>query len=729
MKTAEKPQGTIPIAGRRPEVAPLALARSVKVTPAHLEELSIVYVRQSSPQQVLKNRESTERQYNFAEQAVAFGWSRDRVLTIDEDLGKSGRTAEGRSGFQRLIQEVTLGHVGMVLGLELSRLARSSKDWHAFFEMCAVFGTLIADQDGVYDANDPNDRLVLGMKGIMSEMELHIMRNRLDHGRLNKAQRGELFFSVPLGYVRLPSGKVDFDPDEQARAVVRLIFEKFDELGSVHALFFWMIEHEVRLPIRLRQGAGKGRLEWRRPSLATLAQTLHHPMYAGAYAYGRRPETRKSRRAAGRAPTRQWLPMEQWQVLIRDHLPAYITWEHFLKNQERMKQNQTRSDTRGTPRNGCALLSGLVVCSRCGWRMQVDYGNKDKAFYRCMHDNGTATEKICFGLSASVLDELVSGQVLRALEPAGLELSLKAQSDLRRERERLEKHWKQKLQRARYDVELAERRYQAVDPKNRLVAGTLERQWEDGLRQERQLKEEYERWCGQSLPQLTADDEAHITTLASDIPGLWHSPKTTNADRQAIVRCLVERVVVQVERDSERTGTTIHWIGGYESRHEFARPVSTYDQRSDFDQIMDRVVALREAGNTSERIAAVLNAEGYRPLRHGSVFNREGVRDLLLRRGFTDERKDTSLLGPNEWHLTTLANRLKMPRVRLWDWATRGWIHSRRSTVQRVLILWADEEEICRLKKLLTSNRRGILGYPSELITPKERSTKKPAKK
>jgi DNA invertase Pin-like site-specific DNA recombinase len=726
MKTVEESPAS-PIGGNSAAL-PRSLVRSAKVTPAHLEKLAIVYVRQSSPKQVLENRESTARQYAFAEQAVALGWPRERVVIIDEDLGKSGRTAEGRDGFQRLVTEVTLNHAGLVLGLEMSRLARSSKDWHAFFEMCALFGTLIADEDGLYDGNDPNDRLILGLKGIMSEMELHVMRNRLEHGRLKKAQRGELFFSVPLGYVRLPTGKVDFDPDEQARAVVRLIFDKFGELGSVHGLFFWMIEHGIQLPMRLRQGAHKGHLEWRRASLSTLAQVLHHPMYAGAYAYGRRPETRKSRCRSQR-PSRQWLPIDQWQVLIRDHLPAYITWEQFLRNQERLKQNQTRPDTRGTPRNGAALLCGLVACGRCGWRMQVCYGSRDKAYYRCVHDHATATERTCCGLAANVLDELVAAQVLRALEPAALELSLKAQGDLRRERERLEKHWQQKLQRARYEVELAERRYQAVDPENRLVAATLERQWEDGLRQERQLKEEYERWCRQTLPQLSPADQSRITALASDIPGLWQSPQTTNADRQAIIRCLVERVVVHVERDSEQTEATIHWAGGYESRHAFARPVSTYEQRSDFEEILDRVVALRKAGKTAEGIAVALNAEGYRPLRYGSTFNRVVVRDLLLLRGYTDERNDTALLGPDEWHVTTLAKKLKMSRVRLWDWATRGWVHSRRTTVQKVVILWADAEEIRRLQRLLQSKRQGALGYPTALITPKERSPKRPAKR
>lgn len=440
MKTADKDRTAASVPVPRPKTVPLAMSSSSKIEATHLDRLAIVYVRQSSPRQVMENRESTERQYGFAEQAVAFGWPRDRVVTIDEDLGKSGRTTDGRDGFQHLVSEVTLNHVGMVLGLEMSRLARSSKDWHAFFEMCAIFGTLIVDEDGVYDGNDPNDRLLLGLKGIMSEMELHMMRNRLQHGRLNKARRGELFFSVPFGYVKLPNGKIDLDPDEQARAVVHLLFEKYDELGSVYGLFHWMIAHGISLPIRPRRGANKGQLEWRRPSLATLNQTLHHPMYAGAYAHGRRPAQSKKGYHTGKDKKSKWLPPEQWEVLIRDHVPAYITWERYLQNQERLKQNQTRSDTPGTPRPGCALLPGLLFCGRCGWRMQVHYHARNQPYYRCLQHHVTAAEKSCFGITGNVLDELVAGQVLRALEPAALELSLKARADLRRERERLDKH-------------------------------------------------------------------------------------------------------------------------------------------------------------------------------------------------------------------------------------------------------------------------------------------------
>jgi DNA invertase Pin-like site-specific DNA recombinase len=721
MKTAERPRVTVPAEARVPESPPLTALPSIKIKTAHLEKLAIVYVRQSSPQQVLHHRESTARQYAFADQAVAYGWPRERVLTIDEDLGKSGRSTEGRDGFQRLVTEVTLGHVGMVLGLEMSRLARSSKDWHAFFEMCAVFGTLIADEDGVYDGNDTNDRLVLGLKGILSEMELHVMRNRLERGRDNKAQRGELFYSVPMGYLQLPNGKVEFDPDEQARSVVQLIFAKFDEVGSVRGIFRWLIQHGIALPIRPRRGVNKGRLDWRRPSISTLTQMLHHPMYAGAYAYGRRLKVRRRSVAKGQPRGGVWLPPEQWQVLIRDRLPAYITWDRYRKNLERLKQNQTRPDTRGTPRNGRALLAGLVVCGHCTWRMSVNYSTKDHPFYACHHHLHQAAEKVCFGLSAHVLDELVGGQVLRALEPAALELSLKARDDLRRERERLDKHWKQKLQRARYDVELAEHRYQAVDPNNRLVAATLERQWEEALRHERELQEEYERCGRQTLLQLSAEDEVRIVALATDMPALWSAAQTTNADRQAIVRCLVERVVVQVDPDSERTECTIHWVGGYESQHAFVRPVRTYAQLSAGDRLKKRLADLRDAGKTAEQTADILNAEGFKRINPRKPFNRDIVRKLLIKLGLRGERYDDALLRQGEWWLRDLAAKIGIAWQTLREWAVKGWVHSRRTEVEKLWIVWADNKELKRLRQLETAQHRGTLGYSPELTTPKRR--------
>ena len=718
MKTAEHIAGTQPASGTS-HVA-LDRASSSKVFPAHLEKLAVVYVRQSSLRQVLEHRESTARQYAFADQAVVFGWSRERVLTIDDDQGKSGRTAEGRSGFQRLIAEVTLNHVGMVLGLELSRLARSSKDWHAFFEMCAIYGVLIADEDGVYDGNDPNDRLLLGLKGIMSEMELHLMHNRLERGLVYKAQRGELFFSVPVGYVILPSGKVDFDPDEQAREVMRLIFDKFDELGTIYGLFHWLTRNAIRLPIRPQSGAKKGQLDWRRPSITTLANILGHPIYAGAYSFGRRPVDPR-RKFSGRHYGPR-LPMEEWKVLHKDRLPAYITWERYLKNRRQIKQNQNRFESSGAPRCGVALLSGLLVCGDCGRRMRTLYHAHGKAQYNCNSRLLRAADSPCHGVAARAVDDLVAQQVLRALESAAVELSIQAQGDAEQERKRLDKHWQQRRQRARYDAELAERRYQAVDPENRLVAASLEKRWEELLGQERQIQEEYDRFVRQTSPNLTAEERARMVALASDIPALWSNPGTTNVDRKQIVRCLVDRATVHVRPDSELTAVTIHWAGGYESYHEIIRPVRRYEHLRDVEPLMNRIRELREAGQTVQRIAEQLNAEGFHaPMRRGRI---KGfmVTELLKRQGLIpDERSRDGLLGPHERWLSDLAHELKTSPWKLQGWVNRGWVLGRKTPAQGCWILWADEDEMRRLRRLLAQSQPGKNRHGSDLKTPKRR--------
>lgn len=717
MKTTEKVPAACPPATKS-EIQPL---RSAKIRTEHLERLAIIYVRQSSPQQVLENRESTARQYALAQYAEWLGWPSERVLVIDEDQGQSGKTAENRVGFQRLLAEVTMEHVGLVIGLEMSRLARSSKDWHHLFELCGIVGTLLADQEGVYDANDPNDRLILGLKGIMSEMELQTMRNRLDRGRLNKAQRGEMFHGVPLGYVLLPTGEVAFDPDEQAREVVRLIFDKFEEFGSIYGLFHWLIRNDIRLPVRARRGANRGELEWRRPSIPTLAQVLRHPIYAGAYAYGRRSVGPKRHVTSG-PRYRPWVPMEQWKVLLKDRLPAYISWEQYLKNRERIEQNRNGSDSQGVPRSGAALLSGVLVCGHCDRHMQPSYHANGTAHYACNRQYVEATEPRCYGLTAQVIDELVSQQVLRALEPAAMELSLQAQADVERERQRLDKHWQQRLTRARYEVELAERRHGAVDPENRLVASTLEKRWEEALTRERQVREEYDRFLSQTPLRLSDEERARIQSLTSEIPALWRAPGTTNADRKQMIRCLVERVVVQVRCDSEFVDATIHWAGGYESHHEIVRPVATYAQLRDFEPLMNRVVELREAGHAAPEIAERLNAEGFYPPKRRGQFTSPVIYQLLKRRALIgNERSHDELLGRDEWWLTDLARELEMSHLKLRDWANRGWMHSRKTPVQGRWILWADDEERIRLRQLLTQSRRGVNAYTSELRTPKKR--------
>ncbi len=557
-------------------------------------------------------------------------------MTIDEDQGQSGRTAERRLGFQRLLAEVTMDHVGLVLGLELSRLSRSSKDWYHPLEVCAGFGTLLADQDGLYDPNDTNDRLVLGLKGTMSEVELITMRNRLERGKLHKAERGELVLSVPCGYLKLPTGEVVFDLDEQARTTVQLVFDKFDELGSFTRVYQYFRQNKICIGIRIQRGPRRGELEWRPLTRAMLARTLHHPIYAGAYSNGRRRvDPKRTAASAGKIRMRS-VPMSDWLVLEQNRLPAYITWERFLANQQRLEQNQFRPETPGAPRVGAALLTGLLRCGECGRRMHAGYRTKSKPYYVCMRRKLEGS--ICCGLGAAEMDDLVGRQVLRALEPAALELSLKAIENVNRDRDRLHHHWEQRLERAGYESQRADRQYNAVEPENRLVACGLERRWEEALQNQRTLQEEYDRSLKAQPLQLGADERARILAVAGDVTTLWNAPETTAIDRKEIVRLLVERVVVLVRPKSEQTEVTISWKGGLTTRHEVVRSVARYESLNDYDQMMDRIVQWRQDGLTIKEVAATLNSEGFRTPRSHNWYTSTSIRKLLSRCGLTKMR-------------------------------------------------------------------------------------------
>jgi DNA invertase Pin-like site-specific DNA recombinase len=690
--------------------------RSTKIQDHHLDRLAVVYVRQSNPQQVFDHQESRARQYALADHAVILGWPKDRVLVIDDDQGQSGRSVEERDGFKRLLTEVTLGHVGLVLGLEMSRLARSSKDWHNLLEVCALFGTLLGDQDGIYNPNDTNDRLLLGLKGTMSEYEMFTMRNRLQFGRLHKAERGEVYIAVPCGYLKLPSGQVVLDPDEQVRAVVQMVFDKFDELGSLYAVFHYLIRKNIRIGIRVRFGARRGELEWRRPSMSMVSRIIRHPTYAGAYVFGRR-----KRLQPGSETKEKRLPMNEWQVLKHDHLPAYITWEKYLANQRRLQENCNQPNSSGVPRQGAALLSGLLMCGTCGRRMRPSYGQKANPAYGCNWHLMEARILTCSSMKASVIDDLVTQQVLRALEPAALELSLQAEADVQTERQRLHRHWQKQLERVRYEVERAERQYQVVEPENRLVARTLEQRWEEALRQQRQLQEEYDRFMQDQPARLSEHERNRIRELSSDMPALWHASAITAAERKEIVRCLVEKVVAQVKNDSEYVNVTIHWQGGFTSQHEIVRPVASYSRMRDFQQLCQRLVDLRKEGLKAAAIADKLNQEGFSPPKRGP-FSEELVRQLLCRHGLSNEKICTPPLGSHEWWLPDMARELKMPASKLRGWIERGWLHARQTPIQHLWIVWADRDELKRLRKLVARSHRGVTSQPRELTTPKSRS-------
>jgi DNA invertase Pin-like site-specific DNA recombinase len=704
---------------------------SPKINATHLTQLAIVYVRQSTPQQVVEHRESLARQYALAQHAQSLGWPESRVQVIDEDLGLSGRSAEGRPGFQRLLAEVTMGHVGLVLGLEMSRLARSCRDWYQLLEVCGIFGTLLADQDGLYDPSDPNDRLLLGLKGQISELELHTIRSRLDRGRLNKAQRGELFLHAPTGYVRTPGGLAK-DPDEQARSVVQLIFDKFKELRSAHAVVRYFHQQQIRLPVRQLGGPDKGTLRWKPAGLSTVFRILRNPAYAGTYAFGQHVVDPKRRRPGGCTPSVRAIRQDQWLVTLHDRIPAFITWEQYQNNCEIMRRNRNTASTPGVARRGVALLNGLVVCGRCGNRMNTMYGNTATPRYECLAYTRRGEAHTCKGLTAAALDTMVTEQLMRVLTPAGIELALRAEHDVESERHRVDAHWRAELERRAYDVRLAERSYRAVDPENRLVARTLDQQWEQALRAEQEAQENYTRFSHDCPKRLTLSELNCIRTLAADVPALWRAADTPPEIRKEIARTLIERVTVTIQDATEITRVRIDWVGGTSSEHSCRRPISNYNRLADYEKLKERVRSLVAEGKTSSQVADQLNRDGFRPpSSRVDRFSASLASGLIYRLGFSPQRPPAAPTAPNEWSLHDLAGKLGVSLTRLRHWVQQGYLNTRIIGKRPQLLIWADRDEIKRLLLLRDHPRQTRLQhYPTELTRPKVRPAdrRKPAR-
>jgi DNA invertase Pin-like site-specific DNA recombinase len=693
-------------------LSPTPAAVNGKVQTSHRARLAVVYVRQSTLRQVEHNRESTRRQYGLTERAVLLGWSPTQVIVIDEDQGRSGASADARPGFQRLVSEVGLDHVGIVLGLEISRLARSSRDWYQLLEVCGLFGTLIGDADGIYDPRTYNDRLLLGLKGTMSEAELHILKQRMLEGKRAKARRGELHLLLPRGYVRTPGGEVVKDPDEQARAVIETVFVQFARCGTINGVLRHLVEQHLQLPDRIRSGPRTGELDWRRPNRATLSNLLRNPIYAGAYAYGRRPTDPRRRRPGRPSTGRTVAAPEHWEVLLKDHLPAYISWEQYQHNQRRLLANTAQAG--GVVRQGPSLLSGRLVCARCGHLMATQYTNAGTGLrYICSRDAVDYGGPLCQSLSGAVLDAHIADQVLAALQPSALEISLQVAEDIEGERERAHAHWRRRLERARYETERVERQYQAVEPENRLVARTLEQHWETALAEEARLKADYARFLQTEPTPLSAQERARIRRLADDIPALWDADTTTAAQRQAIVRLLIERVVVLVIDDSEQVNVEVHWAGGHRTRTRLSRPVARLEQLSYYPALLERVLCLHRQGLNCRLIAERLNAEQWRPAKRRDTFNASMVAALLARQGVSASttprrRAPWPDRTAEEWSLAELAQQLDMPSVTLFSWLRKGLLQARQVERggHRQWLVRADADELARLHDLRRAGQR-----------------------
>jgi DNA invertase Pin-like site-specific DNA recombinase len=604
-----------------------------KITPSHLSRQAIVYLRQSSAAQVEHNRESTERQYALAVKARELGWPDERIVVIDEDLGLSGSGSVARSGFARLTAEVALAHVGLVLGLEVSRLARNNADWHRLIDLAGLTDTLIGDADGIYHPALFNDRLLLGLKGTMSEAELHVLRARLNGGIRNKAARGELRRGLPVGFVwGEEDGEVRFHPDEAVVTAIRTVFARFAETGSARRVWLWFRSEGVKFPLQMNARAG---IRWVEASYTAIHHVLINPVYAGAYAYGKtRQETTLDAAGVRRKRVRH-LPRDQWQVLIREHHGGFIDWQTYEANQARIARN-TRprphndpSAVGGAVREGNALLQGLASCGHCGRRLRTHYRGRSSApGYHCAGNRLVEGRgSYCLNIGGIQIDAAVTCAFIAALEPAKLAATLAAAERLETDREAILKQWRLGVERASYEASRAERRYRAVDPDNRLVARGLEREWEESLSALEAARAELARREKERPRVLSEAERNSLLALGPDLAAVWGAATTTPRDRKELLRALIEEVIVKVERDKSVAHLTLRWKGGALSEIDLALPRSRpATVRTDEDTIaLVRRLAVHYPDTV---IAGILNRQGRRTAR-GHRF--EGNRVCSLR--------------------------------------------------------------------------------------------------
>lgn len=594
---------------------------ALKVDAEHLRRDAFLYVRQSSLRQVFENTESTKRQYALRERAVALGWPVERVHIIDSDLGLSGAKASDRDGFQNLVTEVALGHAGIVLGLEVSRLARNNADWHRLLELAALSRTLILDEDGVYDPSHFNDRLLLGLKGTMSEAELHILKSRLQGGILNKARRGELEMPLPIGLVYDGAGRVVLDPDRQIQDTVRLLFEAFNDVGSACAVVRRLRAQEMLFPRRIRRGIGKGDLLWGLIDVSRVLQILHNPRYAGAFVYGRSRMACNSQLRAVQRDVKQ----KDWKVLIRDAHVGYIDWQQFEHNQTKLRQNLgfAPGERGRMPREGNALLQGRVLCGKCGARMRVHYeplGGQLRPYYRCYEEVVRRAGKPCQAVHGPAVDAAVGGLLLETVAPAAIEVALAVQDEIAQRIEQAAARRQAQLQRTRYEAELARRRYAKVDPDNRLVADALEAEWNHRLRELDTLQHEHERQQHDDEAQLGETARKRIVDLARDFPRVWNDTRTSALERKRMLALLIEDVTLVA---GPAIAVHVRWRGGRTQSLSVDKPRPIAQIRKTLPEVVKLIDELLDT-SSDKQVAARLNELGYRNWR-GQAFTLKKV--------------------------------------------------------------------------------------------------------
>jgi DNA invertase Pin-like site-specific DNA recombinase len=582
-----------------------------KVTASHLKRQAYCYVRQSTLKQVFENTESTKRQYALRERAIALGWPVVQIVTVDSDLGETATSVADRQGFQKLMTEVSLGHVGLVMGLEVSRLARNNADWARLLEICAITDTLILDEEGVYNPTDFNDRLLLNMKGTFSEVELHVLRSRLRGGILSKARRGELKTRLPTGFVYDHNDKIIIDPDKQVQQSLRLFFDIFQRTGAAFATVKAFAKDDVKFPCRIHLGPDKGNLKWQRLTSGRARVILKNPRYAGAYYYGRQ----RSRKNVDGSTTYFQVPRDEWLVLIKDVHPGYITWEQYEENLRRIRQNAIAYnviDRKTPPREGPCLLQGLAICGKCGQRMTIRYKYQRKGridpVYLCQRHRIERWESSCQYIPGASIDEAISKLLLESVTPLTFEVALQVQKELQNRFNEADKLRKQQVVRAEYEANLARRRFMQVDPDNRLVADTLEAEWNEKLRHLQDASDYYETHRRRESDKLKNAQQKEVLKLAKDFPKLWKNPRTPVREKKRMIRFLIEDVTMI---RGENITLHVRFKGGATKTLKIPLPLKGW-QYNLTDQKIVEIVDELLPDHTYSEIATILDKRGYK---------------------------------------------------------------------------------------------------------------------
>jgi DNA invertase Pin-like site-specific DNA recombinase len=645
-----------------------------KIQPHHRERLAYVYIRQSTPQQVVEHRESQDLQYQLAQRARDLGWPEAQIVVVDDDLGKSAISATDRPGFQSLVAAVGLGRVGLILVTDVSRLARNCSDWFQLLDLASIYASLISDASGIYDPRDYNDRLLLGLKGTFSKAQWYAMRAQLQAARLNKARRAELALRLPIGYHRGADGQVSFTPDRQVQSVIHLVFDQFERLASARAVLAYFNQHGLQLPRRIPDGPDRGQITWVKASYQAIYQILKNPAYAGAYVYGRHRYVRLP--GEPQRPVSRPVPMGEWIVLKQEAFPGYITWEQYVRNQARLRENAaglpwSEAAVRGAPRAGAALLSGLVFCARCGRPLRARY--RDKPAYICEAEHQQYDTPRCQRFAAGHIDQAVTGLFLQALQPLHLEAALAAVEQAEARQRQLAEQWQQRLERARYEAELAQRRYRRVDPDHRLVAAELERDWEAKLQHFQHLQQEWSQVQSQTLAPLSETDRQQLRQLAQDVPALWHAPTTTPQDRKRLLRCLIRDISLDSFSQPGFSRIAVRWHTGAITSLSVPRPKPG---RHTSATLIERIRSLART-QPDDQIALTLNQEG-RLTFTGQPWTRQRVSGVRRKQHIpTACPSVTATPGPRGDGLISAAQAARElggnPSM-IADWFRRGWL-------------------------------------------------------